>query len=53
MVKFRIVVDAECVNTGDRNCEFSGQPPTLECFEAGENGGACEQLCFNEVKEIK
>ena len=53
MVQFIIKVDVECVDIGDSGCEFAGQTPTLECFEAGENGGACEYLCFNELKEIK
>ena len=51
MAKFKIEVDAECI--GDSSCDSQGKEPTLECFEAGENGGACEQLCFNKIKEIK
>lgn len=53
MVVFRIEVDAECVDIGDSHCDFAGQDPTIECFDGGLNGGACEYLCFNYVKKIE
>jgi hypothetical protein len=51
MITFRLKLDAECVAVGGDLCLDGAM--NLSCFECGDNGGACQWLCIDNVSEIK
>jgi hypothetical protein len=48
---FRVGIEAECVADNFDVCKDGKEG--LACFTAGENGGACEWLCIDKIREIR